>query len=105
NDSTNKNTDKYVEEEEAISTPTSILSEAKDIDIQDQLIAEPLNNDKEYRKGGISKETSETKPKKGSFFNKLFKDGQENDLVDSNTQSQVDIRTRRDKKKETTESK
>jgi signal recognition particle-docking protein FtsY len=104
-DSTNKDTDKYVVEEEAISTPTAIMSEANDIGNQDQLIAEQLNNDKEHRKGGISKETSETKPKKGSFLNKLFKDGQENDLVDSNTQSQADIRTKRDKNKEKTESK
>jgi fused signal recognition particle receptor len=104
-DSTNKDTDKYVVDEEAISTPTAIMSEANDIGNQDQLIAEQLNDDKEHRKGGISKETSETKTKKGSFFNKLFKDGQENDLVDSNTQSQADIRTRRDKNKEKTESK
>jgi fused signal recognition particle receptor len=104
-DSTNKDTDKYVVDEEAISTPTAIMSEANDIGNQDQLIAEQLNDDKEHRKGGISKETSETKPKKGSFFNKLFKDGKENDLVDSNTQSQADIRTRRDKNKEKTESK
>jgi len=104
-DSTNKDTDKYVVDEEAISTPTAIMSEANDIGNQDQLIAEQLNDDKEHRKGGISKETSETKTKKGSFFNKLFKDGKENDLVDSNTQSQADIRTRRDKNKEKTESK
>ena len=102
---TNIDTDKYMEENEAISKPTTVMSEAKEIGNQDKLIAEQLNNDKEYRKGEINKEKSATKPKKGSFFNKLFKDGKENDLVDSNTQSQADIRTRRDKNKEKTESK
>lgn len=102
---TNKDTEKYVEEKEAISTPPTVMSEAKEIGDQDQLITEQLNNDKEYRKGGIDKEKSTTKPKKGSFFKKLFKDAQENELGDSNTQSQADIGTRRDKNKEKTESK
>jgi len=102
---TNIDTDKYVEENEAISKPTTVMSEAKEIGNQDKLIAEQLNNDKEYRKGEINKEKSATKPKKGSFFSKLFKDAQENDLVDSNTQSQSSIGTRRDKNKEKTESK
>jgi fused signal recognition particle receptor len=103
--STTKDADKYLEEKEALSTSVALMPEAKDIGYQDQLITEQLNNDKEYPKERTSKETSETKPKKGSFFNKLFKDRQENDLVNSNTNSQVGIRARKDKNKEETESK
>jgi hypothetical protein len=105
NKSTTKDADKYLEEKEALSTSVALMPEAKDIGYQDQLITEQLNNDKEYPKERTSKETSETKPKKGSFFNKLFKDRQENDLVNSNTNSQVGIRARKDKNKEETESK
>jgi fused signal recognition particle receptor len=103
--STTKDADKYLEEKEALSTSVALMPEAKDIGYQDQLITEQLNNDKEYPKERTSKETSETKPKKGSFFNKLFKDRQENDLVNSNTNSQAGIRARKDKNKEETESK
>ena len=102
---TNKDPDKYMDEKEAISTPPTVMSDAKEIGNQDQLITEQFNNDKGFRKGEISKETSETKPKKGSFFKKLFKDVQENDLDDSNVQSQTEIRGRRDKNKEKAESK
>ena len=104
-ESTNKEPDKKVDEKEVISMPPTVMSETKEIGNQDKLFTEQLNNDKDYRKGGINKEPSATKPKKGSFFNKLFKDTQENDLIDSNTKSQADIRTKREKTKEKTESK
>ena len=103
NEITSKDIDKFVTEKETLGKSTPLEPEPSNIVSQKKLIPNELNDGQKNPKGPISEETSEAKSKKGSFFNKLFKDKKDENYADNSQQHlHVDIRTKKDKNKKDT---
>jgi fused signal recognition particle receptor len=101
-ESTSNEANKLIKKEEP--SPT-LAPEPKDREHQELLIPDKFSAEQENTNVQTSAETSETKSKKGSFFNKFFSDKKEEFATDhDNGTSNKDIKTKKDKKKKETRS-
>lgn len=101
-----KDVDKFVTEKATLSTSTELEPEPSNIVSQKELTPNQLYVGQKNTKGKLTEETTETKLKKGSLFNKIFKDKKdENDTDNSKQHLQADIRTKKDKNKKETDGK
>ncbi len=107
-ESTRNEIDKLIKTEQPVSTSPTVEPEPKDIGTEKQLVPGQLNDDQENVKMQTIEESSETKSKKGSFFNKFLRDKKdENALIDGKSLSnkdEADVKTKKDKKKKQTQS-
>jgi fused signal recognition particle receptor len=99
--------DNLIKPDKPISTSPTAEPESKDIGNQKQLIPNQLNDDQENVEVQTSKEISEPKSKRGSFFNKFFRDKKdEKAFIEGKSVSNKgkDIKTKKDKKKKEAQS-
>jgi fused signal recognition particle receptor len=104
-ESTSNEANKLIKKEEPVSTSPTLPPEPKDREHQELSIPDKFSAEQENKKVQTSEETSETKSKKGSFFDKFFSDKKEEFATDhDNGTSNKDIKTKKDKKKKETRS-
>jgi fused signal recognition particle receptor len=104
-ESTSNEVDNLIETDKPTSTSPTAEPLPKDIGKQKQLFTNRLNDDQEDVKVQTSKEISEPKSKKGSFFNKFLRDNNdEKSFIDGKSLSDKDkdFKTKKDKKKKET---
>jgi fused signal recognition particle receptor len=99
-----KDVDKVKTNNESVSTPPTVELERKDLDNEVRLVADQVDDEQMRKNEETNGETSETKSKKRSFFNKFSRDRKNEDaIIDGKSPSNKDIKTKKDKSKKGTE--
>jgi fused signal recognition particle receptor len=99
-----KDVDKIKTNNESVSTPPTVELERKDLDNEVRLVPDQVYDEQMRKNEETNGETSETKSKKRSFFNKFSRDRKNEDaIIDGKSPSNKDIKTKKDKSKKGTE--
>ena len=95
-----KGVDKLKTNNESVSAPPIVELEKKDLDNEVGLVPDQLNDEQMRTNEEPNEETSESKSKERSFFNKFSRDRKnEGAIIDGKSPSNKDIKTKKDKSK------